>query len=101
MRAGGTGAKGEIKKALRRTLFKYQLHSDTDLFDRAYGYIKQSYEVQFDSKLWVCTAALILSSGKSSLNLHGPLTLTCPCAPFGCFGGLCSLVSRVGIPHEP
>ena len=25
----------EIKKALRKTLFKYQLHSDTDLFDRA------------------------------------------------------------------
>ena len=33
----------EIKKVLRRTLFKYQLHSDTDLFDRAFGYIKQYY----------------------------------------------------------
>ena len=34
----------EIKKALRKTLFKYQLHSDTDLFDRAYGYIREYYE---------------------------------------------------------
>lgn len=33
----------EVKKALRRTLLKYQLHQDTDLFDRAYGYIKQYY----------------------------------------------------------
>ena len=33
----------EIKKALRKTLFKYQLHSEKDLFDRAYGYIRQYY----------------------------------------------------------
>ena len=33
----------EIKKALRKTLFKYKLHQDTDLFDRAYGYIKENY----------------------------------------------------------
>ena len=33
----------EIKKALRKTLFKYQLHSDIDLFDRAYGYIREYY----------------------------------------------------------
>ena len=33
----------EIKKALRKTLFKYQLHQDQELFDRAYGYIQQYY----------------------------------------------------------
>ena len=33
----------EIKKALRKTLFKYKLHADTDLFDRAYGYIREYY----------------------------------------------------------
>lgn len=33
----------EIKKALRKTLFKYQMHQDTDLFDRAYGYIREYY----------------------------------------------------------
>ena len=40
---GTNAGEREIKKALRRTLFKYQLHSDTDLFDRAYGYIEQYY----------------------------------------------------------
>ena len=29
--------------ALRKTLFKYKLHSDTELFEKAYGYIKQYY----------------------------------------------------------
>ena len=33
----------EVKKALRMTLFKYRLHQDKDLFDRAYGYIRQYY----------------------------------------------------------
>jgi type I restriction enzyme R subunit len=33
----------EVKNALRKTLFKYKLHQDQDLFDRAYGYIKQYY----------------------------------------------------------
>ena len=28
----------EVKKALRKTLFKYHLHHDMELFDRAYGY---------------------------------------------------------------
>lgn len=32
-----------VKQALRRTLKKYQLHREEDLFDRAYGYIKQYY----------------------------------------------------------
>lgn len=33
----------EIKKALRQTLFQYKLHQDTDLFERAYGYIREYY----------------------------------------------------------
>lgn len=33
----------EVKKALRQTLFKYKLHQDTELFDRAYRYIQQYY----------------------------------------------------------
>jgi type I restriction enzyme R subunit len=33
----------EVKWALRRTLFKYRLHQDQDLFERAYGYIREYY----------------------------------------------------------
>ena len=33
----------EVQQALRRTLLKYKLHSDQDLFDKAYGYIRQYY----------------------------------------------------------
>jgi type I restriction enzyme, R subunit len=33
----------EVKKALRKTLFGYKLHQDLELFDRAYGYIRQYY----------------------------------------------------------
>ena len=33
----------EVKKALRRSLLKYKLHSDQDLFDRAYAYIEKYY----------------------------------------------------------
>ena len=33
----------EVQKALRKTLLKYQLHEDQELFDKAYGYIKQYY----------------------------------------------------------
>jgi type I restriction enzyme R subunit len=33
----------EVKMALRRTLFKYKLHQDQELFDRAYGYIRMYY----------------------------------------------------------
>lgn len=32
-----------VKLALRKTLFKYKLHQDQDLFDKAYGYIRQYY----------------------------------------------------------
>ena len=33
----------EVQKALRKTLLRYQLHKDQELFDKAYGYIKQYY----------------------------------------------------------
>ena len=33
----------EVRQALRKTLFKYRLHQDTELFDKAYGYVRQYY----------------------------------------------------------
>jgi type I restriction enzyme R subunit len=33
----------EVRQALRRTLLKYKLHSDTELFDKAYSYIREYY----------------------------------------------------------
>jgi type I restriction enzyme R subunit len=33
----------EVKKALRKSLFRYKLHQDEELFDKAYGYIRQHY----------------------------------------------------------
>jgi type I restriction enzyme R subunit len=33
----------EVKMALRKTLFKYRLHQDQELFDRAYGYVREYY----------------------------------------------------------
>ena len=33
----------EVQRALRKSLLKYKLHTDQDLFDRAYGYIVQYY----------------------------------------------------------
>jgi len=33
----------EVKMALRKTLFKYRLHQDQELFDRAYCYIREYY----------------------------------------------------------
>jgi type I restriction enzyme R subunit len=33
----------EVKLALRKTLFKYRLHQDQELFDRAYGYVREYY----------------------------------------------------------
>ena len=39
-----TGAgEREVKQALRRTLLKYQLHKDQELFDKAYGYVREYY----------------------------------------------------------
>ena len=33
----------EVQKSLRKTLLKYQLHKDEELFNRAYAYIKEYY----------------------------------------------------------
>jgi type I restriction enzyme R subunit len=33
----------EVKQALRRTLLKYRLHQDQELFERAYNYVRQYY----------------------------------------------------------
>jgi hypothetical protein len=33
----------EVKKALRKTLFKYALHQDEELFEKSFGYIRQYY----------------------------------------------------------
>ena len=33
----------EVKRALRKTLMKYKLHKEADLFDKAYAYIRQYY----------------------------------------------------------
>lgn len=37
------GGEREVKKALRKVLLSYKLHGDQELFDRAYGYIRQYY----------------------------------------------------------
>lgn len=31
------------RKALRRTLFDVKLHQDAELFDKAYGYVREYY----------------------------------------------------------
>ena len=33
----------EVRKALRKTLFKYKLHQDKELFEKAYGYVREYY----------------------------------------------------------
>ena len=33
----------EVRQVLRRTLLKYKLHNDQDLFEKSYGYIRQYY----------------------------------------------------------
>ena len=33
----------EVKKALRKTLLKYQLHKDQELFEKSYSYIREYY----------------------------------------------------------
>ena len=33
----------EVRKALRKSLLKYQLHHDVELFEKAYGYVRQYY----------------------------------------------------------
>lgn len=33
----------EVKKALRKSLFKYKLHTDEELFEKAFNYVRQYY----------------------------------------------------------
>lgn len=33
----------KVRKALRKTLFKYKLHTDKELFEKAYGYVQGYY----------------------------------------------------------
>ena len=40
---GTQAGEREVKKALRKTLFKYKLHADEELFEKAYNYIRQYY----------------------------------------------------------
>ncbi len=40
---GTQAGEREVKKALRKALFKYKLHADEELFEKAYGYIRQYY----------------------------------------------------------
>ncbi len=40
---GTSAGEREVRTALRKSLLKYQLHQDPELFDRAYGYIRQYY----------------------------------------------------------
>jgi type I restriction enzyme, R subunit len=37
------GGKREVRRALRRTLAKYKLHQDIELFEKAYGYVREYY----------------------------------------------------------
>jgi len=37
------GGEREVKLALRKTLFKFKLHQDAELFEKAYGYVRQYY----------------------------------------------------------
>ena len=38
-----TQGEREVQKALRKALLKYKLHTDAELFEKAYGYIRQYY----------------------------------------------------------
>ncbi|MBK4738985.1 type I restriction endonuclease subunit R [Noviherbaspirillum pedocola] len=40
---GTQAGEREVKKALRKALFKFKLHTDEDLFEKAYSYIRQYY----------------------------------------------------------
>jgi type I restriction enzyme R subunit len=40
---GTQAGEREVKKALRKALFKYKLHTDEELFEKAYGYMRQYY----------------------------------------------------------
>ena len=40
---GTLSGEREVKKALRKALFKYKLHADEELFEKAFSYIRQYY----------------------------------------------------------
>lgn len=40
---GTQAGEREVKKALRKALFKYKLHAEEELFEKAYSYIRQYY----------------------------------------------------------
>lgn len=40
---GTQAGEREVKKALRKALFKYKLHADEDLFEKAFGYVREYY----------------------------------------------------------
>lgn len=40
---GTKAGEREVQKALRKALFKYKLHADEELFEKAYSYIRQYY----------------------------------------------------------
>lgn len=40
---GTQAGEREVKKALRKALFKYKLHADEELFEKAFNYIRQYY----------------------------------------------------------
>ena len=42
-RCSADGGERLVQKELRRTLLKYKLHTDQELFDKAYAYIRQYY----------------------------------------------------------
>ncbi|MFN5992867.1 MAG: hypothetical protein ACK45Y_02070, partial [Betaproteobacteria bacterium] len=41
---------GDVKKAPRKELFKYELHADEDLFEETYGYMRQYYRSSCKSR---------------------------------------------------
>ena len=40
---GTLAGEREVKKALRKALFKYKLHQDEELFEKSFQYIRQYY----------------------------------------------------------
>ncbi|PTQ70321.1 type I restriction endonuclease subunit R [Pseudomonas sp. GV071] len=40
---GTQSGEREVKKALRKALFKYKLHADDELFEKSYSYVRQYY----------------------------------------------------------
>jgi hypothetical protein len=57
-----------VQKELRRTLLKYKLHTDGELFDKAYGYIRQYYYTAHGDNLrFSCFVGAASSRDKTGL----------------------------------